>query len=63
MQYEDTEPAGGSTKNRLEDAVVRLKAGDYTVHFKTDGSHAFGDWNTTRPDDPLGWGITVTRVR
>lgn len=63
MKYEDTEPAGGSSKNRLEDAVVRLKAGDYTVHFRTDGSHAFGGWNSTRPDDPLGWGITVTRVR
>lgn len=63
MAFDDTEPAGGSTKNRREDAIVRLKAGEYTVHFRTDGSHAFGDWNTTRPDDPLGWGITVTRVR
>ena len=63
MRRENTEHAGGDNKNRRVDAVVRLKAGAYTVHYRTDGSHAFGDWNSTRPDDPLGWGITVTRVR
>lgn len=63
MSYDDTEAGGGATKNRRIDAVVRLKAGEYTVHYQSDGSHALGDWNATMPDDPLNWGISVTRVR
>jgi hypothetical protein len=60
MRYEDTEPAGGAEKNRVERARVHLAAGDYRVVYVTDGSHAFGEWNAAPPRDPESWGITVT---
>ncbi|RME19783.1 MAG: hypothetical protein D6800_13870 [Candidatus Zixiibacteriota bacterium] len=60
MRYEDTRHAGGASKNRMVDDTIRLKAGTYVVYYITDGSHAFGDWNATRPRDYRHWGITVT---
>jgi hypothetical protein len=63
MRYEDTDPAGGAGKNRMVNETVKLKAGAYTVYFKTDDSHAFDDWNDDPPRDPASWGITVRRVR
>ncbi|MBW8896037.1 MAG: hypothetical protein JF613_07635, partial [Acidobacteria bacterium] len=62
MTYRVTEHAGGATKNRRFDGVIRLPAGRYVVRYKTDGSHAFGDWNAAPPDDPEAWGITVYRA-
>ena len=63
MTYRSTTHAGGARKNRLFDGTVRLPAGRYVVHYDTDGSHAYGDWNDDPPDDPEGWGITLTRER
>ncbi|MBI4421850.1 MAG: hypothetical protein HY560_13585 [Gemmatimonadetes bacterium] len=40
---------------------ITLPSGRYTVHFRTDRGHAFGSWNAEPPDDPLAWGITVSR--
>lgn len=59
MTYRATEPAGGADKNRLFDGEIRLPAGRYELHYRTDGSHAFGDWNADPPDDPEGWGIAL----
>ena len=60
MRYDRTEHAGGAEKNRVADEIVRLPAGSYVVHYSTDGSHAFGDWNSAPPLDRQHWGITVT---
>jgi hypothetical protein len=62
MQYDETDPAGGARKNRLFDGVITLPAGSYMLHYATDGSHAYGDWNDEPPDDPESWGITVFRM-
>lgn len=62
MTYDSTSRAGGASKNRLFDGTIRLPAGRYVLHYKTDGSHAYADWNDDPPDDPEGWGIVVTRV-
>src|SRR3954469_6319864 len=62
MTYRVTEHAGGATKNRRFDGVIRLPAGRYVVRYKSDGSHSFGDWNAAPPDDPEAWGITVYRA-
>jgi hypothetical protein len=62
MTYRITQHAGGATKNRRLDGVVRLPAGEYVVRYETDGSHAFGDWNAAPPDDPEMWGITVYKA-
>jgi hypothetical protein len=63
MTYRVTAHAGGATKNRRFDGVIRLPAGRYVVRYKTDGSHSFGDWNAAPPDDPEAWGITVYRAK
>ncbi len=62
MTYRSTTHAGGASKNRVFDGTVRLPAGRFVLHYDTDGSHAYGDWNDDPPDDPEGWGITVTRA-
>ncbi len=59
MEYDLTEHAGGAEKNRVEDQVVRLPAGSYVAHYSTDGSHAYGDWNSEPPFERHRWGITV----
>ena len=60
MSYGITRPAGGADKNREVNTVILLPEGDYEVHFQSDGSHAFGDWNARPPFEQEGWGITVT---
>jgi hypothetical protein len=62
MTYGSTSHAGGARKNRLFEGTIRLPAGRYVLHYKTDGSHAYADWNDDPPDDPEGWGIVVTRA-
>lgn len=62
MTYNGTEHAGGATKNRRVDEVISLPAGEYTVRYRSDGSYSFQDWNADPPDDPLHWGVTVSRA-
>jgi len=62
MTYRVTEPAGGAAKNRRFDGKIHLAAGEYTLRYQTDGSHAFGEWNANPPDDPASWGITLYRL-
>lgn len=63
MTWRNTRPAGGAHKNRQFDGEVLLDAGTYEVHYVTDGSHAYADWNDRRPSDPGAWGITVTKSK
>lgn len=63
MEYRDTEHAGGGTKNRVINDVIKLRRGEYRVYYKTDDSHSYRDWNTTPPDDGEHWGITIIRQR
>jgi hypothetical protein len=59
MSYRLTDHAGGARKNRVFNDTIYLKAGEYTVYYETDDSHAFNDWNSDPPHDPVNWGITV----
>jgi hypothetical protein len=61
MTYRMTEHAGGARKNRAYEGEVYLKAGEYELHYRTDGSHSAGDWNDDPPHDPAHWGVTVYR--
>ncbi len=60
MTYRNTRPAGGASKNRLFDGEIMLDKGDYAVHFVTDESHSFEEWNAPKPRDPVNWGIVIT---
>jgi hypothetical protein len=62
MKYDETEPAGGSEKNRVFDGVITLPAGNYVLRYRSDGSHSYDDWNADPPDDPESWGISVFRL-
>ena len=59
MEYSNSRPAGGAAKNRLVDEVITLPKGSYTLHYRTDDSHAYGDWNSAQPRDAEHYGITV----
>lgn len=62
MTYRTTMHAGGSSKNRLYDREVFLEKGEYELHYQTDDSHAFNDWNDDPPDDRSHYGITVYKA-
>jgi hypothetical protein len=59
MNFKDTERAGGDNKNREVRALLELPPGTWDLHYVTDGSHAFGDWNAAPPLQPHLWGITL----
>lgn len=59
MTYGMTTRAGGAKKNRMVSTVVALEKGEYELHYETDGSHAFNDWNDDPPEDPAHWGISL----
>jgi hypothetical protein len=63
MTYRNTRKAGGADKNRVFDGEILLEPGTYEVHYETDDSHSFGDWNAGPPRDPRSWGITVSVAR
>ena len=60
MTWRNTDHAGGARKNRVFDDTIVLDSGTYEVHYVTDGSHSFNDWNASRPRDAMNWGITVS---
>ncbi len=57
-----TSSAGGDHKNRLETAFLTLAPGDYALHYRTDDSHNYDDWNSDPPDHPERWGVTLFPV-
>ena len=59
MSYANSAYAGGADKNILVDTKVKLPAGNYFVHYVTDDSHGYNDWNMMPPDDPQFSGITL----
>jgi hypothetical protein len=60
MNFDETEHAGGASKNRLFDGTQRLDAGNYLAYFVTDGSHSYVDWNSAAPYDQEHWGLLIT---
>jgi hypothetical protein len=59
MTRRNTEHAGGAVKNRRFQGNVSFEPGDYVVHYVTDGSHAYRDWNASPPIDQRRYGITL----
>ncbi len=59
MSYGMTFHAGGARKNRMVNTTLLLDRGEYLLHYVSDDSHSFGDWNMDPPDDPTMWGITL----
>jgi hypothetical protein len=59
MTYGMTFHAGGGRKNRMVNTSIVLEKGDYILRYRTDDSHAYGEWNMDPPDDREYWGITL----
>jgi len=59
MEPRQTQHAGGAYKNRMADEILRLKKGEYVVHYRTDDSHAYDRWNSSPPFDGDSWGISL----
>lgn len=62
FKYKKSIHAGGAEKNRLIDEVIELKAGEYVAYAKTDDSHAYRDWNSSKPNDRENWGLSLFGV-
>ena len=61
MKYKETSHAGGSKKNRIFNSEIKLKAGNYKLHYKSDDSHSYEEWNASPPDSPQMYGVTLLR--
>jgi hypothetical protein len=61
MTYSMTFHAGGGRKNRMVNTTIILDKGEYKLHYKSDDSHSYGDWNVDPPEDQEFWGITLFR--
>lgn len=59
MQYQQTEAAGGATKNRLFDGTLHFDAGSYIVYYKSDDSHSYDKWNAAPPAESRYWGVSL----
>jgi hypothetical protein len=59
MAYDMTFHAGGGRKNRTVNTTIMLDKGEYRLHFVSDDSHSYNNWNADPPDDPTMWGITI----
>lgn len=59
MDGDETYHAGGASKNRYFDGVIRLRAGSYITGYSSDDSHSSDDWNAEKPFDVENYGITV----
>lgn len=59
MAYDNTEPAGGASKNRVAHEMLRLQPGRYVAYFASDETHGPEDWNQVPPTDPASWGLTL----
>lgn len=62
MEYNDTHHAGGGKKNRRCEKVMTLEPGRYVLHYTSDNSHAFEEWNTDPPADTHLWGVTLLEL-
>ena len=59
MEYSQTEWAGGRDSDRVVNTVITLPAGNYTLHYESDGSHSYRDFEGFDRD---AWGITLYEV-
>ncbi len=62
MTYRKTSCAGGAEKNRIVNQTILLDKGEYIVHFVTDDSHTSNDPNAELPEEPVEWGIMLTKA-
>ena len=50
---------GGTTKNRIVVKTLTLQPGKYNLHYQSDDSHSYANWNAEAPSDSTWWGIQI----
>ena len=60
LSLDNTQWAGGATRNRMYRGTIPLTRGVYRAVARTDGRHAYEQWRGNPPYDPSAWGITLT---
>jgi signal transduction histidine kinase/ligand-binding sensor domain-containing protein len=60
--FDNTFHAGGAPKNRIDIRTINLEPGNYTLHYKTDDSHAYGKWNEAAPNQATLYGIALLKL-
>ncbi len=58
MQGQPAKHAGGAIKNQKVDTEIELPAGIYKLRYKSDGGHAYNNWDSAPPDH-FFWGIIL----
>ena len=59
MTYESSKFAGGSSRNRIQVAVLELTPGMYKLRFQSDQNHSFNKWVNPAPENLELWGIQI----
>ena len=59
MLARNTDWAGGAEKNRKIKTELYLPPGRYLLHYRSDGSHSFEDWNDDPPKDFRNYGVSI----
>ncbi|MFN8333898.1 MAG: hypothetical protein U0U09_02150 [Cyclobacteriaceae bacterium] len=62
MTYRSTTHAGGASKNRMFNDIIILPKGEYRLHYQTDSSHSYRDWNASPPNDQEQYGISIFKA-
>ena len=62
MEYYKSKYAGGDLRNRKFIDYKIFPAGKYQLHYKSNRSHAAGDWKGTAPENEFYYGITVFNI-
>lgn len=59
LDFDESVHAGGDKMNRESQSILTLPPGNYTVRYRSDGSHSYEDWNKSEPIHPNRWGIAL----
>ena len=62
VHNEETYYLGGASKNRIKIDVIELRPGQYKLHYKTDDSHSYNNWNADPPLFINFWGIHLFEI-
>ncbi|MBE9468882.1 MAG: SpoIIE family protein phosphatase [Bacteroidetes bacterium] len=59
MSYKKLKYAGGSTKNKIQFDLIKLKKGKYKLNYKSDNSNSSEKWDGAAPDKINFYGIQL----
>lgn len=62
MTLKNTRPNGTDPRHRLFDRVLKLPAGDYVCHYRTNATHSPEQWITSQPPHHKRYGVTLYNI-